>query len=639
MMTSSLTRQDSSGDTGTGGGGPRWRILSERLPGDGWSSRALLALLAFGIFAAYLADEHSAAGALGFSSDDAWIHFRFAQNLISGNGFSYNVGQPVAGSTAPLWTLVCTVFLGVFRDPVWAGKLAGFVFWVLLLWGVFRLVMDLTGSKLAAWGGALLTLLHQRVVWGALSGLEVMLYSALVIWALVLHFRSTDDPQRSYWPVTVLLVLAGLTRPELFALVPLFWLDHWWLSWRPDSPAVSRWRQVGISVGVGAALLAPYLAFNYWTIGKPMPLTFYAKVSSTGLWAALAAGDFGRIVAAILGDGPQYLIRTWTLFLFSELPGTIGCWILWWKLRGLPHAVRGKIRLLLAVPLYYLLISAVFTSGIQGAFGRYLTFLFPLLSVIAVVATWHWLHDHLRSSRALVIASALLAAIFGIPIVATVVALSPVRSFWLGIYPLVHALPDAIGRAITDDQIRAGQAIAFRLAPFLAGIFGLVWAAHRLKGRRWIAGSLWGVWMVAAVYGMFTWAPICSMAVKNINDLNVATGQWLDTNLPPNATIAVNDIGAIGFFAGRRHIYDLMGLVESDILPYRQRGDDGIWEYLTLKRPDYLAIFDTWFPKVVLHTDVLEKVHSIHAEDYMLWGYHTISIYRAHWERIDTRSR
>ncbi|MBI5868041.1 MAG: glycosyltransferase family 39 protein, partial [candidate division Zixibacteria bacterium] len=266
--------------------------------GSDWAARGLILLAAAVIFSGYLANEQTAASGLGFSSDDAWIHFRFAQNLISGQGFSYNAGQPVAGSTAPLWTLVCAGFLGILGNPVWAGKLAGFLSWVALLWGVFALVRDLTGSKIASWGATLLTLLNPRVIWGALSGLEVMLYSALIVWALVLHFRAKNDHRRLYYLVTLLLFLAGVTRPELFSLIPVFWIDRWVVG-HSDAMPHARGREIALSLGVGALVLAPYFAFNLWSIGKLLPLTFYAKLAPTGVWAAQASGQFGQVVTTI----------------------------------------------------------------------------------------------------------------------------------------------------------------------------------------------------------------------------------------------------------------------------------------------------------------------------------------------------
>src|SRR5439155_13135021 len=66
----------------------------------------LIVLAALVPLALYMTREARIAGAAGFPLDDSWIHLHFARNLASGAGFSYNPGVPVAGSTAPLWTLL-----------------------------------------------------------------------------------------------------------------------------------------------------------------------------------------------------------------------------------------------------------------------------------------------------------------------------------------------------------------------------------------------------------------------------------------------------------------------------------------------------------------------------------------------------
>src|SRR5436309_11051103 len=38
--------------------------------------------------------------------DDAWIHFRYAQNIAAGKGFVYNEGERVLGSGGILWNLI-----------------------------------------------------------------------------------------------------------------------------------------------------------------------------------------------------------------------------------------------------------------------------------------------------------------------------------------------------------------------------------------------------------------------------------------------------------------------------------------------------------------------------------------------------
>ena len=49
------------------------------------------------------AELQAEGGQLGVPLDDAYIHFRFAQNLATGHGFSYNQDMPAPGSTSPLW--------------------------------------------------------------------------------------------------------------------------------------------------------------------------------------------------------------------------------------------------------------------------------------------------------------------------------------------------------------------------------------------------------------------------------------------------------------------------------------------------------------------------------------------------------
>ncbi|PYM81500.1 MAG: hypothetical protein DME13_20130, partial [Candidatus Rokuibacteriota bacterium] len=67
----------------------------------------LLVLLAAALpLALLLVRERVIAGSAGFPLDDSWIHLHFARNLAEGTGFAYNPGVPVAGSTAPLWTLL-----------------------------------------------------------------------------------------------------------------------------------------------------------------------------------------------------------------------------------------------------------------------------------------------------------------------------------------------------------------------------------------------------------------------------------------------------------------------------------------------------------------------------------------------------
>src|SRR5438876_5451656 len=123
--------------------GPTLVARGYRVPGA-LRDDALVVVAAVLPLSLYLLREHAIAGAVSFPLDDSWIHLQFARNLAEGAGFAYNPGVPVAGSTAPLWTLL----LG-------AGRAGARVAGVALLWA-------------------------GPVAWGALAGMEVSLAALLV---------------------------------------------------------------------------------------------------------------------------------------------------------------------------------------------------------------------------------------------------------------------------------------------------------------------------------------------------------------------------------------------------------------------------------------------------------------------------
>jgi len=51
------------------------------------------------------------------SQDDAFISFRYAQNLVDGNGLVFNPGERVEGYTNLSWTLLMA---GVLAAGIWA---------------------------------------------------------------------------------------------------------------------------------------------------------------------------------------------------------------------------------------------------------------------------------------------------------------------------------------------------------------------------------------------------------------------------------------------------------------------------------------------------------------------------------------
>ncbi|MBK5296518.1 MAG: hypothetical protein JJE40_05105 [Vicinamibacteria bacterium] len=124
-------------------------------------------------------------------------------------------------------------------------------------------------------------------------------------------------------------------------------------------------------------------------------------------------------------------------------------------------------------------------------------------------------------------------------------------------------------------------------------------------------------------------AKVYAAEVKNINDLQLVTAEWLVAHTTPDARIATNDIGALAFFTGR-FIVDTEGLVTPEaIKPKRARK---LVPFLESQRPDLLVIFPEWYPELSSRTDILTEVAHFSAERVVAGG-STLVVYRMPWSR------
>jgi len=152
---------------------------------------------------------------------------------------------------------------------------------------------------------AALTALMARLVWGAVSGMEVSLYVCLALLGLVWHVRyGLDGGWRSYL-ATLAFALAAHARPECYVLFPAAWLAHLVVERnRPWHVA----RAMLPHLALYGLLMAPQWAFNMATIGSIFPATFHAKVQG-GLFEALRNGDSAGLIQALTTRPLGFLLQ------------------------------------------------------------------------------------------------------------------------------------------------------------------------------------------------------------------------------------------------------------------------------------------------------------------------------------------
>jgi hypothetical protein len=255
---------------------------------------------------------------VGYPLDDAWIHQTFARNLAFRGEWAVNPGEITAGSTSPLWTLLLA-FSYVMNIPqfVWTYGL-GIFFLGCIIWLVAgRVIESIANPKESRWKWILVILLvgtEWHLLWAAVSGMEILLYAALVI-ACLLELTKLQPR----WGLAGLL--AGTivwVRPDGITLVgPL--LVALLIHTIQGNRKISIWLQGLLPFGLLAVSL---LTFNYVISGNLWPNTFAAKqVEYSILQKSSFMGRLFNLAASpITGSGIFLLagVFLWARDLFQQ---------------------------------------------------------------------------------------------------------------------------------------------------------------------------------------------------------------------------------------------------------------------------------------------------------------------------------
>ncbi|WP_020632907.1 hypothetical protein [Amycolatopsis alba] len=238
--------------------------------------------------------------------DDGLIVLRTVQNLLDGNGPTFNAGERVEANTSTLWTYIVAL-VGLFGVRLeWAAVILG------LLFAAAGMALGLDGarrlhpSKLIVPAGALL-LLGLSPFWDfATSGLEtglVTCWLAGVWWLLVRH---ATRPGTRPWATVFILGLGPLVRPE-FALVTVLGGVALLLIAKPG------WKRALLWILVAGVLPAGYQIFRMGYYGLITPNTALAKEASKARW------DRGFYYIADLLDPYLLVIPLLTLVVVAAL--------------------------------------------------------------------------------------------------------------------------------------------------------------------------------------------------------------------------------------------------------------------------------------------------------------------------------
>lgn len=236
----------------------RWleSLLRPHVLGLGWAALLVIQIYSFS----------------SVRSDDAFITYRYGQNLATGVGLVFNPDQRVLGSTSAGHMLLSGAVYAVAGLEATPSVMAtiGCLAWSAQVWAVFLLLTAALGRG----GAALVAALIGIGATGAQTWvpLETNLVAACVLFAFVLADR------KHWYAAAALAALATVIRPDawLAALV----LGAFCI-WEERRAALGK-----IALFGGLAAIWPLFALSYY--GSPVPQTALAKYHRSGFIDYLA---------------------------------------------------------------------------------------------------------------------------------------------------------------------------------------------------------------------------------------------------------------------------------------------------------------------------------------------------------------
>lgn len=305
--------------------------------------------------------------------DDAYIAYRYAENIANGYGPVYNIGERVEGYTCILWLLILAgvikLGLNVARMSVALGIGFGWLTILATSWLAYQLSGDT--ARWRRWLPSVLLALCPLFAFSAGTGIETTLATFLVTAALGFVLYERDS-----FCAPVLFGLASLARPDtvLYAGVAFVY-----------DLGVRKWKKGLLRTLPVVLLFGGQIIFRLIYYGDLFPNTYYSRLGSSmdmlvrGLWYT---DSFIRFwwdgpVDATIGKVPWFVSAVELTRLLRYVP------VVAIVAAGLFHKNRSRFAFILGV----VLVHVLYVIRVGGDFMVGARFFIPILPALLVLTT------------------------------------------------------------------------------------------------------------------------------------------------------------------------------------------------------------------------------------------------------------
>ena len=251
----------------------------------------------------------------GTTVDDAFIVFRYAENLVAGLGFRWNAtGTPSEGfsSTAALIGIAGLIRAGM--DPSLAALVLNLIGAAALTAGLLAAGGLRTWAAPATCLPVLYVLADRNVVVHMSRGLETAFFVGMAVLVILLAgyvVRSELPRSNGFIGLAVACLLLGLGRPEAPLIAGACWLVAASVLWRRGESL----RELVPGIGVLLVGAAAYLAWRVWYFGTPLPTPYYVKANLQSWLGVRDAAAFAMEYRELLIPAAAASIVCWVLLL------------------------------------------------------------------------------------------------------------------------------------------------------------------------------------------------------------------------------------------------------------------------------------------------------------------------------------
>ncbi|MBF0407344.1 MAG: hypothetical protein HQM10_08320 [Candidatus Riflebacteria bacterium] len=250
--------------------------------------------------------------------DDAFISFRYSENLFSGNGFVYNLNDKVEGTTNFLWVILIGIFNKLaFTDIETSTLLLSYLLIISSIFLVFISAKKMLDNSWFAFLATLTLVANADFLLMSLCGLEVPLVNFLLTLLVFYSLKQKTSISR------ICIFLLALTRPEFMLFILIYELSGVFNT-------EERWFQREILQGILFSLIIIFTitSIRFIYFGDALPNTFYAKTNAqTSVFYGLneffaflkSGGWLFAIVPAVFFSQRSPVEKRIMIFCFSYL--------------------------------------------------------------------------------------------------------------------------------------------------------------------------------------------------------------------------------------------------------------------------------------------------------------------------------